>query len=373
MQTATFIKTIKWLYALEIDDSLDYFRNGFREYLASGRSGIPGRIEDVYSRGIHLNGYVRQIENHKEATALLDAFGLTQIYDADWWQSVVSAFLRVLAVGDDESRQPEALKEIRDALDSLAERMRVLLSCVGPLQQLVVPTSILRLSDFDDVLSVEVHTSKGSEAPTIDRIESVLSSTGELYVTMCRIHGIEEPAPLRMLHMSSESGFRFDFTGDATIVVDLKKLLVDVWIRIRNQDTPHFKDLNRAIVANLGPCHKIEERLASGDLTQETSGQLRHQLCALAMKMFDYGVQIREIPDTDTIDNRQLMDQIRQRRLPAPPKVDGVATPEAALPETAQPRGKKASPKKTQRAGTTTKKKTKSKTATRKRGTTTKR
>ena len=76
MQSATFIKTVKWLYALEIDDSLEYFRTGFREYLDSGRGAIQSKIEETYARGIQLNGRARQIEDHTEATALLDAFGL---------------------------------------------------------------------------------------------------------------------------------------------------------------------------------------------------------------------------------------------------------------------------------------------------------
>ena len=335
MQTATFIKTIKWLYAQEIDDSLDYFRTGFREYLESGRSAVLTRIEDTYMRGIHLNSRVRQIEEYPEATALLDAFGLSHIYDVDWWQTVVATFLRLLAAGDEDGAQPESVREILDNLDAFSERMRILVSCVGPLQQLVVPTSVLRLTDYDEVLTLDVHSSTGAGAPTISRMEAVLESTAELYNTMCRIHAIEEPEPLRVLHMSSESGFRFDFSGNATIILDLKKLLVDVWVRIRNQDTPHIKDLNRAIVTNLAPCQKIEERLASGDVTQEIAGQLKHQLSALAMKMFDHGVQIREIPDTDTVDNRHLMEQISQRRLPSP-----VSAPEPEVPVAEKPKTK---------------------------------
>lgn len=349
MQSATFIKTVKWLYALEIDDSLEYFQTGFREYLETGRSAIQSRIEETYARGIQLNGRARQIEDHAEATALLDAFGLTQIYDGDWWQSVVSAFLRLIASDDGDAEQAESVQETLLLLDTFADRMQILVSCVGPLQQLVVPTSVMRLSDFDDVLTLEVLASDESEAPTIERLEAVLEATQELYTTMCRIHGAEEPKPLRVLNMSSESGYRFDFSGEDSIVVDVKKLLVDVWVRIRNQDTPHIKDFNRAIVTNLAPCQKIEERLASGDLTQEIAGQLRHQLSALAMKMFDHGVQIREIPDTDTVDNRQLMEEIRQRRLPAPgpvaePEVPS-AKPKAATKPKRTPKAKSTTPK----------------------------
>ena len=333
MQSATFIKTVKWLYALEIDDSLEYFRNGFREYLNAGRGAIQSKIEETYARGIQLNGRARQIEDHAEATALLDAFGLTQIYDGDWWQSVVSAFLRVSASGTDEATESESVQETLNTLDTFADRMQVLVSCVGPLQQLVVPPSVQRLSDFDDILTLEVLAPTDAEAPTIGRLQAVLEATDELYTTMCRIHGTEEPKQLRVLHMSSEVGFRFDFSGEDTIIVDVKKLLVDVWIRIRNQDTPHIKDLNRAIVTSLAPCQKIEERLAAREVTQEIAGQLRHQLSAMAMKMFDQGVQIREIPDTDTVDNRQLMEDIRQRRLPPPAPVAEARTKPAAKPK----------------------------------------
>ncbi len=364
MQTATFIKTIKWLYAQEMDDALDYFRTGYREYLDSGRSAIMTRIEDTYTRGIHLNTRVKEIEEHTEATALLDAFGLSLIYDVDWWQSVVSTFLRILATNEDDETQADTAKEIFDNLDMFSERMRILVSCVGPLQQLVVPTSVLRLTDYDDVLTLDVHSSTGAGAPTIERMEAVLQSASEIYSTMCRIHGLEEPEPLRVLHMSSESGFRFDFSGDATIILDLKKLLVDVWIRIRNQDTPHIKDLNRVIVTNLAPCQKIEERLASGEVTQEIAGQLRHQLSALAMKMFDHGVQIREIPDTDTVDNRHLMEQISQRRLPQPiPTAEEPASPASATKAKSKPRTRKTAAKKTSSATTSRSRKSPAKSA----------
>ncbi|MCA9086871.1 MAG: hypothetical protein KDA81_22595, partial [Planctomycetaceae bacterium] len=178
---------------------------------------------------------------------------------------------------------------------------------------------------------LEVHSSSDSDALAIGRVEAVLSSTDELYRTMCRIYGNEEPEPLRVLHMSSETGFRFDLSGDPGIIVDLKKLLVDVWIR--NQDSPYMKDLNRAIGSQLAPYQRIEARLEAKELTQETASQLRHQLASLAIRMFDHGVQIREIPDTDTIDNRRLMEQIRQRRLPAPVKIaEGTSPPAAAEP-----------------------------------------
>lgn len=365
MQTSTFIKTVKWLYAQEIDDALDYFRTGFREYLDSGRSEIMTRIEDTYTRGIHLNTRVKQIEEHPEATALLDAFGLSLLYDGDWWQSVVATFLRILASNEDESTPKDVAKEIFDNLDMFSERMRILVSCVGPLQQLVVPTSVLRLTDYDDVLTLDVHSSTGAGTPTIGRMEAVLVSTSEIYTTMCRIHGLEEPEPLRVLHMSSESGFRFDFSGDSNIILDLKKLLVDVWIRIRNQDTPHIKDLNRVIVTNLAPCQKIEERLASGDLTQEIAGQLRHQLSALAMKMFDHGVQIREIPDTDTVDNRHLMEQISQRRLPSPEAQAQAANATPAAKSKPKRRTRKTATKKTTSSSPATSRKTATKTSSR--------
>jgi hypothetical protein len=180
MQTATFIKTVKWLYAQEIDDALDFFRTGFREYVESGRSAVLTRIEDVYVRGIHLNTRVKQIEEHSEATALLDAFGLSNIYDTDWWQSVVSTFLRVLAANEEDQSLSDASQEIFDCLVMYTDRMQILVSCVGPLQQLVVPTSVLRLTDYDDVLTLEVHSSTGAGAPTISRMEAVLEASSEL-------------------------------------------------------------------------------------------------------------------------------------------------------------------------------------------------
>ncbi|MEZ6126891.1 MAG: hypothetical protein R3C49_27555 [Planctomycetaceae bacterium] len=328
MQTATFVKTVKWLYALEVDAALEYFQEGFQEYLKAGRSGVSARIEDTYARGIQLNTRVRQIESHVEATALLDAFGLSDLYDSEWWQGVVSVFLRVLADGEDGHQTGDSVRETIDQIQRLSDRMRILVSCVGPLQQLVVPTSVLRLSDFDDVLTMEVHASAESDALSIGRMEAVLTTTDELYTTMCRIYGKEEPVPVRVLHMSSDAGFRFDLSGDSTVIVDLKKLLVDMWLRIRNQDVQQLKELNRAIAPHLAPYQKLESRLEKNEITQETAGQLRHQLSALAMKMFDLGVQIREIPDTDTIDNRRLMEQIRQRRLTGP----AAKAPDAADP-----------------------------------------
>lgn len=366
MQTATFIKSIKWLYALEIDESLDYFRTGFSHYLDAGRAGIQSGIEETYTRGIHLNSRVRQIEDHATAPMVLDAFGLSTVYDGDWWQTVVAAFLKLLASSEETESASDTVKEMLGTLGDLSERMRILLSCVGPLQQLVVPSAVLRQSDFDETLTLEVHPTTGPVSPTINRMEAVLTATSELYVTMCRIHGIEEPQPLRVLHMSSEDGFKFDFSGDGTIIVDVKKLLADVWLRIRNQDAPHIKDLNRAIVGNLAPCQKIEERLASGDLTQETAGQLRHQLSALAMKMFDHGVQIREIPDTDTVDNRLLMEQISQRRLPSP-EVQTEPEPAATVRPAAGPKKRTASPRKksesSRKSATATAKESKAKTS----------
>ena len=105
MQTATFIKTIKWIYSLELDESLEFFRRGLNE-IQSGQSEPSIRIEDAYLRGVALNSKTCEIEDHRDATRVLDVFGLTDLYDAEWWQSVVSSFLQLLALRDKDVNRP---------------------------------------------------------------------------------------------------------------------------------------------------------------------------------------------------------------------------------------------------------------------------
>ena len=330
MQTTTFIKTIKWLYGLEIHETLGFFRTGFQEYLTSGRAGIASRIEDAYNRGISLNNQVRLIEANAEATRILDAFALTDLYDPERWQTVVSTFLQVLAAGDDDkAAQEETIKETLAGLDSLAERIQILVSCVGPLQQLCVPTSVLRLSDYDDVLTLEVRSSS-AEPPESGRIENVFAATGELYATLCQIEGTASPQPLRVIQMNAEAGFRLDLTGETVIVTEFKKLLVELWQHIRNQDLPRAKDIDRAILAGLAPSLTIAKRVKQRKLSAAKGDQLRSRLSTLAVRLFDQGVKIREIPDTDVVDNRQLLEQIQQQRHPTRAKPVPEANKEAA-------------------------------------------
>ena len=224
MQTTTFIKTIKWLYSLEIDEALDYFRGGFQQYIDGGRSCVAAGIEDAYMRGIHLNTQARDIEQHADAPQVLDAFGLSAIYDADWWQTVVGTFLRLLATSEENDSQIESMQETVADLEHFVERMQVLLSCVGPLQQLIVPAAVMRQSDFDETLTLEIYANTGTSSPSVERINGVLSVSSELYSTMARIHANEQPAPLHAIHMSSEDGFRFDFSGEPEIPASVTPL-----------------------------------------------------------------------------------------------------------------------------------------------------
>ena len=237
-------------------------------------------------------------------------------------------------------------------LDTLVERLQVMVSCAGPLQQLVVPQAVLKTCEFDDILTLEVRPASGAADLEVHRVSALLVTTHELYTTLCRIRGTEDSEALRVMHVSGDSELRFDLVGDADVIKSLKELLVDLWVRVRNQDTPHMKDLNKAIATGLAPILTIEQRLQSADITQETANQLRHQLSSLAMSIFDHGVQIREIPDT--VDNRSLMEQVRQRRLPQPAEPEELPASESrSAPEKRKSTAKKSD--KARRAATKTK------------------
>ena len=120
-----------------------------------------------------------------------------------------------------------------------------------------------------------------------------------------------------MLYANSGSSFRFDLTGLGDPIKQLKQVFVDAWRLIRHRRADDFQSNGKAIVDGLNILERIESGRRKHALTAEEANRLKLQINRAMLSLLEGGAMPREIPEVEPVQNRELMQTIQQKLLPA--------------------------------------------------------
>jgi len=140
---------------------------------------------------------------------------------------------------------------------------------------------------------------------TMDRFEAVLKSIHSLHDTMAR--ALEINGRLAIAFLDSGSNSIVSIKSDGRIIDALRKLVTEVWDRIRFGKYDTLERKLEAAEAGLKFVQFVDEKEKVGALNPATAAQLKHQAVSEVIGLFGNGTSLREIQTQTTLDNRSLL------------------------------------------------------------------
>jgi hypothetical protein len=158
----------------------------------------------------------------------------------------------------------------------------------------------------------------GAPGFDIQRIEKILPLIDGLYQEVCQAYELPQDPP-RILYMDSGSGLIICLKGAAKPIESLRKLIFQIWDKVRYQKLEDLSKNLEAVDASLDVLDKIRKREASGSLPPEEAARLKHLIAANAIELFGTGTSLRELQRAEVVENRKLLeDKVSVKLLTAP-------------------------------------------------------
>lgn len=249
-----------------------------------------------------------KIIDHSLAPQILREFGLEEILNSDFAIDIAKAL--------GGPRAEVAMTDFTHSLYRMSTRWEHMVFSVGPLEKLTIPAAITKEHDYDDILTLEFHTQK-EDKPEVSRIERLLDSSTKLYSAVARATVKGDIDTLKLVYLTSGSGFRFDLKGLGEPIKRTKELLVEAWEKIRHRKSDDFHHNIKAVVKGLDVLAKIG---AHKNLDPETRSRLEHDITDSMFKLFETGALPREVKTVEVVSNTRLIESFHQNLLPAPAK-----------------------------------------------------
>lgn len=349
MQITEFLSTAKWiesiysestkelLFSFKLVSMLSDITHGGREVMGE----IGGFIGMVLKSTTELAVVRNRLLSHPFAPDVLKAFKLEALLSADLSLQIAQKTMS----GINKEGNVKDVEEVRDIIRNLSQSWRLLTSCVGPLENLLVPKEISEEKDFDDILTIELRY-EHEHSPQAATISEVLVNIELLYAAVAISLGERNYRPLSVLYVASGTSFRFDFKGLGEPIREIKELLVEAWSRIRHRKADDLHQNNKVLLGSLEVLRRIDSDAKENVLDPEEALRLREQVIKNTVELFEAGALLREIPNEETISNQKLIQGIHVKLLsPQPPnnrdsKTNGVKSAK----KRSRRRGKRKSP-----------------------------
>jgi len=198
---------------------------------------------------------------------------------------------------------------------------------------LATPAPLAKAEADHELLSIEIRT---TEETPLSSIGSITKHVQDLYSSVAKLRGCSD-SQLLVLKLESGSNIRIDCKGVAETVAEVRKLLLDLWRRIRFRKHSEVLATNEVLLSTLGVAEQLEEAKNSGALSAEEASMLKHKLLGSLSGIVESGALLTEIPREEIVDNTKLMAEFTPKRLPAP---------ETPAEETTKPKKKRTSKRK---------------------------
>ncbi len=122
-----------------------------------------------------------------------------------------------------------------------------------------------------------------------------------------------------VIYADSGSSFRFDFKGLGEPIKQIKSIFVDAWNNVRHRKADDFHHNGKAIIEGLDILRKIQSHRQQNILNPEDANRLSLLINKSMFDLLEAGALPREIPDTENVSNKEIMNGIQQKLLPPAP------------------------------------------------------
>jgi len=291
------------------------FTDETRKNILEGRLLEGGRregkteelIQSVFTAAHEISRVQSKLAADPVISEILQAFDLSEMLNERWPTMLSQGVLHLLGA----TREPGSMP-LDAILHETRFKWRTLMSPTNALKSLLIPKVVQAEKPFDEILTIEIR-SESDETSASENIAAMLVNLREIYESVAKAMRAEH-VPLTMIYATSGTSFRFDFKGLASVIKEVKNLIVELWRRFRFQRAEEQQANNKAVVENLKILEIIAAQEREKTLTAEESAGLREVILRKTQSFFDTGAVPREIPRTEVIENQVLL-EARQPKL----------------------------------------------------------
>ena len=275
MQTIEMLQTIKWLSS--------QYSEGTRSILFTDElfNRPPERDAAIaLLNAAHEISRVRAtLIARPFAAQVLESFNLGQLLDENWPVHLSS----LLGIKDRETSQ---MQELHNTLSEIIKNWSLMQDCVGPVQELTTPSEVINEENFDEILTINIRSEKEI---TVDSLSKVFMRAHELYEEIVELMGITQDDQLRVIYVASGSSKRFDLRGLGEPIKQLKKLILELWRKVRYQHIEDFRMSNNAILESLTTLKEINAQRENNTLSHDEAKSLHTKIFKSAIALLMRG------------------------------------------------------------------------------------
>jgi hypothetical protein len=314
MNTFQFIETAQWLVSIVNESAVkDLVDPRFAETLLRGDVKDPSDfIARVFEATHELATLRPRIIANQNAVEIVKAFGLDSLMDPKFPTGVAKS----LSIAAAEQRAgPGTGHAIYEILSPISATWRRFVSCIQPIDHLLIPREISVGEPSIEILTLEIRK-PGNSKPNAEVMASILTNIDRIYRSVTDALQKESVPPLELVFLTSGSDVRFDLKGVGDAVKYVKELFIEGWEKIRHRKSDDFRQNTKAALEGL---HTLDVLSAHRALDPETKQRISHHIVDSMLELFKAGALPRDIQPVEIVSNDQLMSGIQQKLLPAPP------------------------------------------------------
>lgn len=304
MKTVDVIATIDWVEEHVGSTTKEFL---FSKRLYRDREVNGSATADIVLRIVGEIAVTGQlIAGHPFARKVLEAFGITDLFDVTFINRTLIEFLG-------KETQPRGISE---ELWILLSRWEVMAGSSRPFSVLAIPPEVLKQTDFDDILTIQI-VREGESLATLDSLQSVVADINKLYEAFALLDKSRQSKPLEIVHIASGSSLRIDLKGLAEAVKHLKSLLVEGWSLWRHRKATELTANSRALLSSLKTFKEIDKLAKDGSMSEHDAVALKAKMQKSMLNLFGEGALPREIPTVESVPNHLLIELSPQKLLPS--------------------------------------------------------
>ena len=300
MQTVEFnqrlANILKSLHLDELLVQLDLILNKNPVNVTPPHSQIRARFpEIIFQTKANLHSLASDPFNKQ----IIDSLGLNQIFESIPLSQMITA---VNSLPDTYAiRQNTSYYHV---FCSLFMALNSLQRFQQTVQKFMIQPNIEVVAEGEAALEFEI-VDVGNRGIDMERFEAVIKSIHSLHDTMAR--ALEINGRLAIAYLDSGSNSIICIKSDHRIIDSIKKLVIEVWDKIRfgKYDAMHRK--LEAAEAGIKFIELVDEKEKSGKMNPEAAAQLKHLAISETVNLFGKATSLREIQTQTTLDNRSLL------------------------------------------------------------------
>ena len=242
---------------------------------------------------------IKSLANEPSVNPIIQALELESILQPELLGVAIGAVNGTPNIGELRKRNDviSIMCRIKESLDAVL-RFR---TAVDTLLILPSKQSIEQVEASLEFEIVDLH----NRGIGFDRFRAILASIQALHDTVAR--ALEVEGRLAIAYLDSGSNSIISIKSNEKIVAGMRKLIGDIWDRIRFNGIQKFERKLEAAEEAIEFVEMIEQKQKEGKIDAAFASQLKHVAVKDTLNLFGKGATLREINTEAKVDNQRLL------------------------------------------------------------------